>query len=103
MDEPFVSLDESTAERLRALLLSIWGRRPTTVLFVTHDTREAAQLADRVIVLTPSPGSVRSIIAIETPRPHRGNGEVIDAIRQQILGETPGDNAKQPHALKHGG
>src|SRR5215831_20547885 len=99
MDEPFVSLDESTAERLRALLLSIWGRRPTTVLFVTHDTREAAQLADRVIVLTPSPGSVRSIIAIETPRPHRG--EVIDAIRQQILGETPGDNAKQPHALKH--
>jgi ABC-type nitrate/sulfonate/bicarbonate transport system ATPase subunit len=85
MDEPFVSLDEATAERLRVLLLDIWGGRPTTVLFVTHDTREAAQLADRVIVLTSSPGSVRSIVAIDTPRQSRGHGDVIDTIRQQIL------------------
>src|SRR5262249_32585015 len=51
MDEPFVSLDEHTAERLRVLLLEIWQARPTTVIFVTHDTREAVRLADRVIVL----------------------------------------------------
>ena len=101
MDEPFVSLDESTAERLRALLLSIWGRRPTTVLFVTHDTREAAQLADRVIVLTASPGSVRSVIAIETPQPQRGTADVIDRIRQQIL-RPVADDAEQPiPALKN--
>jgi NitT/TauT family transport system ATP-binding protein len=85
MDEPFVSLDEPTAQRLRSLLLDIWQARPTTVLFVTHDTREAAQLADRVVVLTPSPGSVRSIVAIGTPRTGRADPETLDRLRQQIL------------------
>lgn len=85
MDEPFVSLDEPTAERLRSLLLDIWQARPTTVLFVTHNTHEAAQLADRVVVLTPSPGSVRSIIAIEAPRAARSDPEALDRIRRQIL------------------
>jgi ABC-type nitrate/sulfonate/bicarbonate transport system ATPase subunit len=85
MDEPFVSLDEPTADRLRALLLDIWQARPTTILFVTHDTREAARLADRVIALTPSPGSVQSIVAIDTPRHERVAPDVIDRIRQQIV------------------
>jgi len=85
MDEPFVSLDEPTADRLRALLLEIWQARPTTVLFVTHDTREAARLADRVVALTPSPGSVQSIVTIDTPRRERVAPDVIDRIRQQIV------------------
>ncbi len=85
MDEPFVSLDEPTADRLRALLLEIWQARPTTVLFVTHDTREAARLADRVIVLTASPGSVQSIIGIDAPRRERTGPDVVDRIRQQIM------------------
>jgi NitT/TauT family transport system ATP-binding protein len=85
MDEPFVSLDEPTADRLRGLLLEIWQTRPTTVLFVTHDTREAARLADRVIVLTGSPASVQSIVAIDTPRGDRTAPEAIDRIRRQIL------------------
>ena len=85
MDEPFVSLDEPTAERLRALLLEIWQARPTTVVFVTHDTREAVRLADRVIALSSSPGSVRSIVAIDTPRADRIAPGVADRIRQQIV------------------
>src|SRR4029453_10450521 len=85
MDEPFVSLDESTAERLRALLLEIWQARPTTVLFVTPDTREAVQLADPVIVMTGSPASVQSIVAIDTPRPKRAAPDVADRIRQRIV------------------
>jgi len=85
MDEPFVSLDEPTAERLRLLLLDIWQARPTTVLFVTHDTREAAQMADRVVVLTPSPGSVRSIIAIDTPRRERSDPDAYARIRRRIF------------------
>jgi ABC-type nitrate/sulfonate/bicarbonate transport system ATPase subunit len=89
MDEPFVSLDEPTADRLRALLLEIWQARPTTVLFVTHDTREAARLADRVIVLTASPGSVQSIVAIDTPRRDRAEPDVVDRIRQQIVQPAP--------------
>ncbi len=66
-------------------LLEIWQARPTTVLFVTHDTREAARLADRVIVLTASPGSVQSIVAIDTPRRDRAGPDVVDRIRQQIM------------------
>lgn len=84
MDEPFVSVDEATAERLRQLLLEIWQRRPTTVLFVTHDTYEAAQLADRVIVMTASPGSIRAIVPIDTPRQDR-TAATLEAIRQRIL------------------
>src|SRR5262245_35228914 len=76
---------EPTAERLRVLLLEIWQARPTTILFVTHDTREAVRLADRVILLTPSPGSVQSIVAIETPRADRAAPEFADRIRRQIM------------------
>ena len=89
MDEPFVSLDEPTAERLRGLLLEIWQARPTTVLFVTHDTREAVRLADRVIVLTGSPGSVQAIVPIDTPRGDRTAPEVVDRIRRQIMLPAP--------------
>jgi NitT/TauT family transport system ATP-binding protein len=89
MDEPFVSVDETTADRLRHLLLDIWQRRPTTVLFVTHDTREAALLADRVVVMTPSPGTMRALIDIDTPR--RDRQATLDAIRQRILQPTAGE------------
>ena len=93
MDEPFVSLDESTAERLRALLLEIWQARPTTVLFVTHDTREAVQLADRVIVLTPSPAMVQSIVAIDTPRRDRAAPDVAERLRRLIMPAAPAASA----------
>jgi len=83
MDEPFVSLDESTAQRLRKLLLEIWSRRPTTVLFVTHDTREAIMLADRIIRLTPSPGSVSTMFDVGIPRQQRSDAELIEAWRNQ--------------------
>jgi NitT/TauT family transport system ATP-binding protein len=91
MDEPFVSLDESTAERLRELLLDIWSRRPTTVLFVSHDTREVVRLADRVITLTASPGSMRSIVPIALPRSERTAPARIEALRQLLL-DDPGSS-----------
>jgi NitT/TauT family transport system ATP-binding protein len=81
MDEPFVSLDEATAQRLRQMLLDIWQRRPTTVLFVTHDTREAVLLSDRIVKLTASPGTVDKIIAVDIPRPQRGDSGVIESWR----------------------
>lgn len=56
LDEPFVSLDEPTAQRLRLLLLDLLERRRTTVLFVTHALSEAVMLADRLLFLTASPG-----------------------------------------------
>jgi NitT/TauT family transport system ATP-binding protein len=65
MDEPFVSLDDPTAHDLREVLVALWNRRPTTVLFVTHDRTEAVMLATRILRLAP--GSA-SIVADETVR-----------------------------------
>lgn len=83
LDEPFVSLDEPTAERLRRLLLSVWKARPTAALMVTHNMREAAELADRIIVMSPRPGRIVADVRIETPRELRGSAE-IDHIVAQI-------------------
>jgi len=84
LDEPFVSLDEATADRLRQLLLKIWQRRPATVLFVTHDSREAAMLADRVIVMTPAPGTIQADIRLDISKAQR-TGSALAALRQRIL------------------
>lgn len=89
MDEPFVSLDEPTAERLRDLLLEIWNRHPTTVLFVSHDTREVVRLADRIVVMTPSPGTVRRIVSIDVPRAERADPGRLEELRRMMLTEPP--------------
>jgi NitT/TauT family transport system ATP-binding protein len=89
LDEPFVSLDEATASDLRALLLYIWQARPTTALMVTHNLREAALLADRIIVLSARPGHVRGehLIAVERAR---RTPEAITAICAEISAKFPG-------------
>ena len=89
MDEPFVSLDEPTARRLRALLLTVWAARPTTVLFVTHDLREAIELADRIVLLTPSPARVANDIPIDLPREPRGDEEALRALLARLCETHP--------------
>jgi NitT/TauT family transport system ATP-binding protein len=69
MDEPFAALDAQTREILQAELLSIWGQRRKTVVFVTHQLDEAVYLADRVVVLSANPGRVKEIVPIDLPRP----------------------------------
>jgi NitT/TauT family transport system ATP-binding protein len=71
LDEPFVSLDETTARRLRRLLVKVWEARSTTALMVTHNLAEAVELADEVILLTDQPARVAAIQAIERPRAER--------------------------------
>lgn len=89
MDEPFVSLDAPTARQVRALLLSLWQQRPHTVLFVTHDLREAIALADRIIFLSASPMSVISEISVPIPRAERHDETAIETFRQQLLNDYP--------------
>jgi NitT/TauT family transport system ATP-binding protein len=69
MDEPFSSLDAQTSERMRALLLGVWGQNLKTVVFITHDIEEAIQLSDRVLLLSPRPGRVKEEFQIDLPRP----------------------------------
>jgi NitT/TauT family transport system ATP-binding protein len=69
MDEPFSSLDYLTRLRMRQELAHLLHERPRTVVLVTHDIEEAAQLADRVVVLTGRPAQIRRELSIQTARP----------------------------------
>ncbi|MCM3755673.1 ATP-binding cassette domain-containing protein, partial [Bacillus licheniformis] len=69
MDEPFGALDEITARKLRAELVSTWMKNRRTVVFVTHDIIEACYLADRIVVYTPKPTRIASVINVDLPRP----------------------------------
>ncbi|HEY9076415.1 MAG TPA: ABC transporter ATP-binding protein [Anaerolineaceae bacterium] len=71
MDEPFAALDELTRERLAEELLDLWQPQRPTVLWVTHNIREALLLADRILVLTPAPGEIAADIAVALPRPRQ--------------------------------
>jgi NitT/TauT family transport system ATP-binding protein len=69
MDEPFAALDELTRELLAGELLQIWQQFRPTVLWITHNLHEAIRLSDRVVVLTPRPGTIAGEIAVPLPRP----------------------------------
>ncbi len=69
MDEPFGALDALTRARMQELLLELWARSRTTILFVTHDIDEALFLADRVLVLSPRPGRIVEELRVPFERP----------------------------------
>ena len=85
MDEPFVSLDHDTVEQLRALLLKLWHARPTTVLFVTHDLREALVLADRLVLLSGAPARVVGDVPVGLARNRRHSSAEIERLREEVL------------------
>lgn len=89
MDEPFVSLDGKTARQVRELLLTLWQQRPHTVLFVTHDLREAIALADRLVFLSAAPMRVISDISVPLARSERHDEGLLEAFRQQLLNDYP--------------
>lgn len=89
MDEPFVSLDAPTARQVRSLLYSLWRQRPHTVLFVTHDLREAIAMADRLIFLSPAPMRILGDIEVTIARDQRHNDSQIEAFRSQLLHNHP--------------
>jgi NitT/TauT family transport system ATP-binding protein len=82
MDEPFSQVDALTAESLRAEVLDIWGtkeRNLSSILMVSHDIKEVAYMADRIVILGANPGRVRTVVSNSLPRPR-------DYRSQQLMG-----------------
>ena len=69
MDEPFAALDALTRDEMQRFLVEIWRETKKTVIYVTHNVAEAVYLADRIIILTPHPGTVKAQVRIPMPRP----------------------------------
>jgi NitT/TauT family transport system ATP-binding protein len=92
MDEPFGALDAQTRDLLHDELERIWSETGRTIIFVTHNVREAVRLGDRVVLLTFRPGRVKSEFPVELPRPRhlenpdvaRAAREILDELREEI-------------------
>jgi len=90
MDEPFSALDALTKEIMQELLLEIWEEDNRTVVFITHDVEEAIFLADRVLIMTASPGRIKETIDVDIERP-----------RDLDVTTTPQFNELKEEALGH--
>ena len=97
MDEPFSALDYQSRLRMRRELIRLLEKRPRTVVFVTHDIEEAAQLADRVLVLSNRPATICRELQIKVPQPRGLTDHAVIKAMDEILNElglnTPDNTA----------
>jgi NitT/TauT family transport system ATP-binding protein len=84
MDEPFGALDAMTREQLYGDLQRIWQAKRKTILFVTHNVREAVCLGDRVVIMTPRPGRIREEFRVALPRPRDMLALDVAAVAREI-------------------
>lgn len=89
LDEPFNSLDAPTADRLRQLLMNLCKQRGTTVVFVTHDLQEAIYLADRIIFMSDSPGTIIHQCSVNLPQPRTVSGVSELQWQMQLMAKFP--------------
>ena len=86
MDEPFGALDAMTRDVLHDELESLWRDRSLTIVFVTHNVREAARLADRIVVLTSRPGRVAATFDVDVERPRRIESPEVSEVAARVTG-----------------
>jgi len=84
LDEPFAALDHQTRKMMQAYLLTTWHDSGATVLMVTHDLGEALALADRVVLVSGSPGSISGVIDLDTPRPRDASDPALRAVARRL-------------------
>jgi len=103
MDEPFSQVDALTAEGLRSEVLDLWAvkeKNPSSILLVSHDIKEVAYMADRIVVLGANPGTVRTIVENRLPRPrdYRSSAvlRLVDQLHDIITGHELPDVPEAP-------
>jgi len=94
MDEPFGALDAMTRDLLHDEVESIWQGTGTTVVFVTHNVREAARLADRIVLLTSRPGRVAAEFAVPIERPRRIESPAVSELAREVTDHLRQDVAR---------
>jgi ABC-type nitrate/sulfonate/bicarbonate transport system ATPase subunit len=105
MDEPFSSLDELTASKMREELLDLWHELGSTVVFVTHNPMEATFLADRIVIMTPGPGRVERDYHVSdlVPRPRNADDPRLwEASRKAVRALRRAEDDSATHRVLHG-
>jgi len=102
MDEPFGALDAFTRDRLHTEVESIWSSTKKTILFVTHNVREAVALGDRVVVFAPRPGRIVRDFTIDLPRPRSLEDHNLVDVASEILGALRAEMEETEGEVVHG-
>jgi NitT/TauT family transport system ATP-binding protein len=95
MDEPFAALDALTREQLYGDLQRIWQERKKTIVFVTHNVREAVCLGDRVLLFSPNPGRIQEEFPVDLARPRDFNSLDLAGYASRIMRSLKSFNAAQ--------
>uniref|UniRef100_UPI003341194D ABC transporter ATP-binding protein n=1 Tax=Castellaniella defragrans TaxID=75697 RepID=UPI003341194D len=106
LDEPFGALDALTKIQMQNEVLRIWQTEKTTMILVTHDIDEAIFLGDRIVVMSPRPGTIKKILPVALPRPRNRSSAGFMELRKEVLGEffaeTCGEIQGTSGAYSHG-
>ena len=98
MDEPFGALDALTRRNLQDELLRIWAELKKTIVFVTHGIEESIYLADRVVVMTYRPGTVKRIVPVDLPRPRDPAGAEFNELKREVARLVMEEQARHAEA-----
>ena len=84
MDEPFGQLDTNTRFQIETRLIEVWEKTKRTVIFVTHNLEEAVYLAERILVLTNKPTTIKEVVKVDLPRPRNFADPKFVSIRRRV-------------------
>jgi len=87
MDEPFAALDEQTRMVLHHELETLWRETGKTIIFVTHNIREAVVLSDRIVLMKTRPGGIKNIFPVQAARPRNSSDSILTYLESRILSE----------------